>query len=802
MRLAQNFRFALRMMVRRPGFTLLVVFYFGLAIGANSAIFSVVDGLLGRPLPFRSAEELVLVWNTFSGPGGEQEEYPVSPANFLEWKEGNEVFTDLAAMDPTSLNLTSLEEPLRIETAAVTANTFSVLGIEALHGRTFVPSEDLPGASPVVVLSHDLWQRSFGGDTAVVGSDIELDGRQVRVVGVMPPEMRFPEEAEIWVPLGLDPAALPPWHYLLTLGRLADGVTLEQAEAHMATVSRRLAQEYPESNEGWGTTVSPLREKLVGDLERDLKLLFGAVVLVLAIACANVSSLYMARLAQRRRELAVRSALGGLRGQLIAQLLAESTALSVLGGAVGLLLGYLALPPILAVSDLEIPSYMSPELDLRVVFFTLLVTVATGIVFGLIPALSLFRTELSPYLREGTRSVLGARNQLMNALVVVEVALAVMLLCGAGLLFRSLQELQSVDPGFDREELLSMRLTLPDSPYTEPADRADFFERALDELAAVPGVRGAALTTTLPLSRNNLSGTFTVEGYEYDDDDQQRMANSRMVSPGYFRTLGTPMLQGRDFSSLDRADSPEVVIISREMARRYFPDQDPIGKRVKRGRADSVSPWLEVVGVVGDVHDAGLGEDVGATWYMPYAQNSWGTAYLVVRTAAAPETLIPRVREAIWRVDSNQPIYEVATVEEVVERSIAQPRFQTFLFALFAGVALLLATVGIYGVISFATAERTQEFGLRMALGSTRRQILGLVLGHGVLLSGIGLAIGLAASYLLGGRLAASLYQVDPRDLGILAVVAFFLFLVAVAATFIPAFRATRVTPITALRWE
>jgi predicted permease len=614
--------------------------------------------------------------------------------------------------------------------------------------------------------------------------------------------MRFPDEVEMWIPRRLDPADLPPWHALLVVGRLQDGVGRERAQSNMETIAARLAQEFPRSNEGWGASVTPLREKLVGDMERDLLLLFGAVVFVLAIACANVSSLYLARLSQRSRELAVRSALGGERRQLIGQLLAESVVLSLLGGLAGLVLGHFALPPILAMSDLEIPSYMSPELDSRVVLFTLGVTLLTGIVFGLVPALRIFRTDLFPFLREGTRSVLGARSRLMSTLVIVEVALALVLLSGAGLLIRSLQALQSVDPGFDQERLLTMRLSLPRSRYPEPTHRAAFFERAVEELAAVPGVRSAALTTTLPLAKENISGTFTVEGYELAPGEERQMANSRMVSPGYFHTLGITLAQGRDFSSRDHAENPGVVLVSREMVRRYFPDQEPLGRRVKRGRPDSSAPWLEIVGVVGDVRDAGLAEDLGVTWYMPYAQNAWGTAYLVVRTAADPEAMSRSVREAIWKVDRDQPVYGVATMENVVAASISQPRFKTLLFGLFAGVALLLATVGIYGVISFATTERVQEFGLRMALGSSRGEVWRLVVRHGLKLTAVGLACGLLGSFFLGRWLTSSLYQVSPHDLGILLAVVAVLLVAAFLATFFPAYRATRVDPMVALRWE
>jgi putative ABC transport system permease protein len=797
-----NLKHAVRSIFKRPGFSVLVIFFFALAIGANTAIFSVVDGMLQRPLLFEDDEELMLVWDTFRGPDGEVAEYPVSAGNFLRFQAENEVFEDLAATEVINLTLTGGDEPLRIEAAETTAGLFPLLGLEPVAGRLFTAEEDSPGGADVVLVGHSLWGRLFGSNPDLVGQDLELNGRKTRVIGIMPPDMRFPDEVEMWIPRRLDPADLAPWHSLLVVGRLAPGEVVERAHANLATIATRLEEEFPNTHEGWGVSVTPLRARMVGEMRRDLVLLFGAVLFVLAIACANVSSLFLARLAQSSRELAVRSALGGGRRQLLGELLTESLTLSLLGGAGGVILAHFGLGPLLAVSGLEIPTYMSPRIDLRVLGFALLATVVTGVVFGLVPALRVFRANLFPFLREGSRGLLGARSLLMSTLVVAEVALALVLLSGAGLLIQSLYSLQGVETGFDQENLMTARISLPRPRYPEPNHRATFFERAREELAAVPGIQRAAVTTTLPTSKENISGAFTVEGRVPSSQDEQQMANSRMVSPGYFRTLGIPLVRGRDFTSFDNSESPGVVIISQEMARRYFPEENPIGKRVKRGSRESTAPWLEIVGVAGDVRDAGLSEEIGVTWYMPYAQNAWGTVYLVARTESEPETMAQELREAVWAVDRNQPVYDVATMEQVVAESISRPRFKTLLFVLFAGAALLLAAVGIYSVISFATTLRFREFGLRMALGSTRADVWRLVIRHGLGLAAVGLILGVGGALALGRSLSGSLHGVSPYDLPILGLVCIVLLVAALLATVVPAFRATRTHPIIALRRE
>nr|QEO73631.1 hypothetical protein [uncultured bacterium] len=809
--LMQDLRYALRVLAKNRGFTLGVILCLALGIGANSAIFSVVSAALLRPMPFEEPERLVMLFSTHADAGGEPQLFRVRAANFLEWRKQDEPFEFLEPIQLRAINLTGTGEPERLRGARVTRELFNLLGVKPMLGRSFLPEEDRPGApAPVVVLSHGLWLRSFGGDPSIVGRDVILDGEKYTVIGIMPRGFTFPEGKELteardlWLPLGLGPSTVEDREAqnLLVAGRLRDGISLEQAQAAMDTVARRLELELPADNKGWGVEVMPLRRAAFGeDLQPVLFILLIAVGLVLLIACANVSSLLLARASTQGEEVAIRTALGAGRLRLVRQLLTESLVLALLGGALGLLLAFLFLRPLVALSPVTFPGFQQVAIDLRVLGFTLALSVLTGILFGFVPALRQSDAYLGNVLRQaGTRASGGRQNRrLQGFLVVGEVALVLLLLVGSGLTIKSFLKLQRVDPGFDTSNMLAMQLMLSNTRYPDTEQRADVVRRFLERVSAVPGVVSASTATVLPLGDPTVSTAFSVEGRPAAPGEVM-ITNHRIVSASYFDTIRLPFFQGEAFRDTDGGESGGVVVVSKEFARRYWPGQSPLGKRVKQGPLDSDRPWMRVVGVVEDVRDSALNEDVGTAWYVPYTLLDIRGFRLIVRTAGDPMSFLPAVRKALREVDPEQPISHVATVDEMVSGTLAKERFNTFLLSIFAGMGLVLASMGIYGVMSYSVSQRVHEIGVRMALGAEGRQVLLLVLRQGLALTLLGLGLGLLGSLALPRVFARLLFEVDPADPAILAATSLILTTVAALAIYVPARRATRVDPLVVIK--
>ncbi|HEX8719946.1 MAG TPA: ABC transporter permease [Pyrinomonadaceae bacterium] len=822
--LRQDFKYALRRVLKRPGFTAVAVITLALGIGANTAIFSVVNAILLRPLPFDHPERLLLVWQTNPGI---METAPTSLPNFFDWREQNQVFEELAAWasyTTTKFNLTGGDQPEQVQYALCSSNLFSTLGVKPSLGRAFTAKEEEPGGERVVMVSHGLWQRRFGSDPDFAGKSITLDGNTYTVVGVLPRDFRFvsfPKEADVWVPLGLDPSQHRRYVrsilFLSVVGRLKPGVSPEQAQANMSNVARTLADEYPE-NKNLGAKVIALEKQVVGDIRPALQVLTAAVGFVLLIACANVANLLLARAVSRQREMAVRAALGASRRRLVQQLLAESLLLSVLGGLAGLLLAFWGIRS-LALIPYNSPSMFVPfsvtgdqvGLDGRVLGFTVLVSLLTGPIFGLVPSLQASKVDQYHTIKEGgTKGGGSARLRNMRGLLVVtEVALSVVLLIGAGLMIKSFLRLQQVDPGFDPENVLSLDIGLPRSKYPQEQQVASFYERLLEKVEALPGVKSVGAVTALPLSNNDELTDFYVEGKPAPQSGQKPLLHHRKVSPNYFRTLNVGVRKGREFTARDRQGAPPVVVINEAMARKYWPDEDPVGRRLalsteayQGGKFDLNGAWREVVGVVADVRHAGLGEQPEPEAYVPYLQSPNRDMTLVLRTASDPTQLAGAISRETYNIDKDQPVSNVRTMSQLLSTSLARPRFNFLLLTIFAGVALVLAAVGVYGVISYSVTQRTQEFGIRMALGAQVGDILRLVFREGMTLALVGIVIGLAGAFALTRYIASLLYGLSATDPLTFAGVSGVLALVAVLACYFPARRAVRIDPINALRYE
>jgi putative ABC transport system permease protein len=786
------------MLLKQPVFSLIAVITLALGIGGNTAIFSLVNTVLLRQLPFAEPERLVWTWGEFSGGNRAS----TSPPDFIDYRTQNQVFDELAAMIFNSFNLTGTGEPERVTGGTVTANFFQALGVKVVQGRAFTPEEEQSGRGQVAIISNRLWRERFAGDPGIIGKTIVLDGRSHTVVGVAPEATRLLLEAEIWTPLTFDNPEMKirRFHFLRAIGRLKPGVTLQQAQSDIDAVASRLEKLYPESNKDWRLRLVPMREYLVGETRRPLYVLLGAVGLVLLIACANVANLTVAQAARRQKEVALRHALGANRMRLIRQLLTESALLSVIAGIIGLLLAWWGADLLMALAEDSIPRVGEIEMDNRVLGFTLLVSLLTGVVFGLAPALQSSRPDLNETLKEGGKGS-GSSSRLgraRNALIVIEVALALVLLVGAGLLIKSFRRLQEVDPGFDPRNVLTMRLFLPESKYPEPQQRQAFFEQILRRIEALPGVQAAGTSTMIP----TLGGGdtyFTIEGKPFSDPNRKVTAFNPMVSHDFLRAMKIPLIKGRHFAEPEtKEEKSKTVIINEAFARTYFSDDEPLGKRLI---VDMGEPWsCEIIGVARDTTQFALGSDAYPMMYLPSIRA--GVTVIVARASGDPLALTASVRAAVREVDRDLPIANVRSMDQILSNMAGEARFRTLLLGVFAAVALLLAGIGIYGVIAYSVAQRTREIGIRIALGAQVRDVLRVVVGQGMKYALIGVGVGIVGAFAVTRVLESLLFNVSATDpltfIGVSALLA----LVALLACYIPARRAMKVDPMVALRCE
>ncbi len=804
--LFQDLRFGARMLRTRPGFTAVAVLTLALGIGANTAIFSVVNAVLLRPLPFAEPDRLVSIAETHP----ELPRLEVAAPDFEDWREQARVFTDMAAWslkDWGKLALTEAGEPEQLQGACVTPNLFPLLGVSPALGRNFLPGENQAGHDRVAIVSHGLWRRRFAADPKLVGRAIRLNGENHTVVGVMPQGAQLPFDNDVWLPLsqlGTYPLTSRTPHMLEVVGRLKAGVTLEQARAEMETIAGRLKEAYPASNKTIGVTLDTLRERLTGDLKPALLALFGTVGLVLLITCANVANLLLGRATERHREVAVRVALGAGRGRLFRQFLTESLLLAWLGGASGLLLAFWSLPMLraalpAATTD-QFPALKTVSLDLSILCFTLLLTTLTGAIFGLIPAFQLSRLNLNQTLKEGGKaSAGGGRRRASRALVIAEVALTTVALAGAGLLLRSFQRLTQVDPGFRADHLLSAQLTLPNAKFQNYGQVKSFHQRLLPRIAALPGVEGVAMIDNFPLAASNAKTRFAVEGAPRPESGRFPVAQIRAVSQDYFRVMGIALKGGRVFTDDDLLNNRNYLIISETLARRYFPNEDPVGKKLLMGVMSPNPVAVPIVGVVADVKDLGLATPVEPAIYSSGFRNR---PLLMIRTSGEPSGLAAALRQAVSATDSELPLHRIRTMEESLSASLTQRRLSAFLTGAFAALALLLAAVGIYGVLAWTVGERAREIGIRLALGAQRSDVLKLVVGQGMQLAFLGLAVGLVASLPAARAMKSLLFGVGAGDPATFAVIALLLVFTALLACYIPARKATKVDPVVSIRSE
>jgi predicted permease len=812
-RLLQDVRYGVRTLRKSPGFASVAVFTLALGIGANVAIFTVVNGVLLQPLPYPNPGQLLTVWEANPKMGYSQQ--AASPADFVDWKTQNQAFSGIAAFVNWGANLGGGEGPERVNATLVSAGLFGVLGVTPLFGRTFAPEDEQPFPNQVAILSYPLWQRHFGGDRSIVGKTVNISGRPFTLIGVMPPGFQFPGELEadggfmnqaaaLWFPLSRPPNEwkVRDFHYLQVIARLRPGVTLAQAETQMSALQHRIMERYLGTDLGSGTTLIPLHQAAVGRVRTALLVLLGTVAFVLLIACANVANLLLTRASTRSKEFALRTALGAGRGRIARQLLTESLLLSGLGGSLGLLLAALGVRALLDLGPADLPLLDAIHIDPSVLGFTVLISGATGLLFGLAPAFKSAPMDLNQSLKEsGWATSTSARNRLRGALLIVEVALAVMLLAGAGLMIRSFVRLEEVSPGLNPDHLLTLQLTLGGPKYPSEQKLSAFFHQVLKRVRAVPGVVSAGATTALPLSGENDSYTVDIEGRPTGPNTHMLTADYAAVTPGYFRTLGIPLLRGRTFSELDSENAPPVVIVNQTFVARYFPGEDPIGKRIHVGN-DRHPGYSEIVGVIGDTRHNGLDAEINPTMYESYLQSAALSMEIAVRTATDPMNMVTLMRREIAGVDKGIPIAKVRTMNEVVAASVGQPRFRTLLLTLFGGLALVLAAVGTYGVTSYAVAQRTHEMGIRLALGATSSDILMLSLGQGLRLTSVGIGLGLIGALGLTRALSSLLYGVRPDDPLTFAAVSSVLTAAAFLACYIPARHATKVDPMVALRYE
>ncbi|HEX6717262.1 MAG TPA: ABC transporter permease [Pyrinomonadaceae bacterium] len=810
--LAQDLRYGLRMLIKHKAFTSIAVVTLALGIGANTAIFSVVNELLLRPLPYRDAERIMMLWEVT--PEGRHQN-TTSRANYRSWRDQSSSYQNIAAFTDQRLNLTGTGEPEELSVQFATPDLFKVLGVDPILGRTFLPEDDKDGRSPVAVLSYSLWQRRFGGDRNIIGQQIRLNAVKFTVIGVMPPNFQFHVKqrsgtgrpAELWsvLPMPIAPGASDRGRFLSTVARLKDGVSPDQAAAELRTIEARLSDESPDYNKNYSAEVLPLREQFFGNVRRPLWLMLGAVAFVLLIACANVANLLLSFATTREKEIAVRAALGARRTRIVRQLLTESLLLALLGSVLGLGFAWLGIKALIAISPRDLVSLQTVGLNLTVLAWTLGVSVLTGIIFGLAPALHISRLNLNDSLKEGGRSDAGhasGSRRLRNALVVTEIALAVVLLASAGLLIKSFIRLQQVDRGFNTDNVLTMVVRLPDARYREDPQIVNFFSQALERVRNLPSVRSAGIVNFLPLYGGLGSNTgFKIVGQPEPPPGQGPSTDVRVADAGYFATMDIPLLRGRNFSETELREPKHVILINEALARKHFPGQDPIGQRLDVEMFDQPTP-AEIIGVVGNVRYDSLVDESPPAVYFPHPDLAYSFMTIVIRTDSEPTAIFPAVQREIRALDPNQPVSDVRTMNQVISEWVSRSRFNTLLLGLFAGLATLLSAVGIFGVMNYSVALRTRELGLRLAVGAQPRQVLLLVLKQGFVLTIVGVVLGLGAAFGLTRLLSGLLFGVAAADVTTFTTISVLLVIVSLLACFLPARRAMRIDPLRALRYE
>jgi putative ABC transport system permease protein len=802
--LLQDLRFALRASLKKPAFTLIVVLALAVGIGANTAIFSVVNAILLRPLPFKNPDRLVMVWMDNHKLGVDQDwhSYP----NYVDYRDQNSTFEDIAAFNDRSFNLTGTGEPVRVVGSWSTVNLFPVLGVDPLHGRTFTAEEEEPGKDMVALISYGLWQRRFGGDPNIVGQPINLNDVNRTIIGVMPAGFAFPQkETDVWVPLTITPQRKQARgsFSLKAIGRLKPGVTRAQARADMSAIAVHLVEQFPRIMDSYGVNLVPLHEQVTGKVRTALLVLLAAVGFVLLIACANVANLLLARAATREREIAIRTALGATRRRLVRQLLTESLLLAIAGGALGLLLAIWGLSALIAISPANIPRLDQVGIDGRVLAFTLSVSLLTGILFGLVPALQASKPDLNESLKEGGRGTAGSRRggRIRSLLVVAEVALSLVLLIGAGLLIKSFIHLQRFDLGFNPNNLLTLSVQLSGTKYRESAT-ATFFQQAMQRMEQVPGVQSVGAISAIFLTDTPDSTNFTIEGRPVTTGADSIEVPLDAVTPDYFRVMGIPLLKGRFFDERDRTGSVPVAIINETFAKRFFEGEDPIGKRYCYGTPDKDTQWLTIVGIVGDMRRTGFDKEVRPETFLPHGQYPINRLTIVARTTGDPASYSGALRDAVWAVDKDQSVFDIKTMATTLDEMTAERRFTMLLLGVFAAVAMLLAAIGIYGVMSYSVTQRMHELGVRIALGARARDVLRLVVGYAMRLALVGVAVGLMAAGFLTHLMSGLLYGVSATDPATFLLISSLLTGVSLAASFVPARRAMKVDPMVALRYE
>lgn len=813
--LLQDARYALRQLRKSPGFAAVAVLTLALGIGANTAIFSVVNAVLLKSLPYKDSGRLVRVWHVppaKSFPGIST--FSVSAANFADWQSQNHVFDQMTIFSYRGFTVTGAGKPEQVDAAAVSSTFFSLLGVEPLLGRTLLPEEDQQGKANVVVLSYRFWREHFGANSAIVGQNINLDGQNFLVAGVMPRDFRAPDYAQVWTPLAWTDKerAVRGEHHYIVMARLKSGISLTQAQAEMNTISTRLEQQYPEDDKGWGATVRPLHEDMVGDVRPALLVLLGSVAFVLLIACVNVANLTLARTFSRQKEIAIRTAMGASSRRVLRQILVESVLLAVLGGAIGLIYAHFGVQLIMAFLADKVPHTLDVGLNLAVLLFTLVISLFTGTLAGVLPGLRLSRPNVNEALKQGlgrTDSDSGG-HRTRSVLVIAEVALSLVLLFGAGLMIRSFQRLQRVSPGFDSENVMTMTLAVAGSKFHSPLQQIGFYQQVLQRVRALPAVQSAGVIDNVPLDGGGSHQPIAIEGRPALAMADQPEIDVRLTTPGYLSSMRISILRGRDFTESDAAGRAPVILISETMAKEFWPGEDPIGKRLTLTFFPDVV--REIVGIVGDVKMDGLDQTrPSAALYMPLAQLTMPGALgefrsfpmiLVVRTANNPSGIVSAATNAVHEIDSEIPVRDVLSMNDVMAKSVSQQRFNMLLLGAFGILALLLAAMGIYSVLSYSVRRRVPEIGIRLALGAKLADVLRMVVIDGMKPVGVGVVFGVAGAFLLGRVLASLIFSVKPTDAVTFLFTVVLLALISLLACMIPAYRATRVDPIGALRYE